>query len=69
MSSPTTPSILQDSTGWKIKVRTAEMEADRSSKELEIARWRLVVLEEEQRQIEIEVSCPALTCRDPRTES
>lgn len=56
LSSPSTPSILQDSTGWKIKVRTAEMEADRSSKELEIARWRLVVLEEEQRQIEIEVS-------------
>jgi hypothetical protein len=42
--------------GWKSKARVAEMDADRSAKELEIARWRLAVLEEEQRTIELEVS-------------
>lgn len=55
--SSTTPSgVVHESTGWKVKVRTAEMDADRSGKELEIARWRLMVLEEDRITNEIEVS-------------
>lgn len=40
---------------WKARAKEAEMEADRNAKELEIARWRLSVLEEEQRTNEVEV--------------
>lgn len=54
-------SVVLESTGWKVKLRTAEMEADRSGKELEIARWRLVVLEEDRASNEIEVCIPALS--------
>ena len=56
-------SIVLESTGWKIKLRTAEMEADRSGKELEIARWRLVVLEEDRIANEIEVRLSLLLSR------
>lgn len=49
--------VVNESTGWKVKLRTAEMENDRSGKELEIARWRLVVLEEDRLREEIVVSC------------
>lgn len=46
--------------GWKGKLKQAEQDADRMGKELEIARWRLTVVEEEQRAAEREVrSCHA----------
>jgi len=41
---------------WKARAKEAEMEADRNAKELEIARWRLSVLEGDQQVNEIEVS-------------
>lgn len=41
--------------GWKGKLKQAELDADRMGKELEIARWRLAVVEEEQRTAEREV--------------
>jgi hypothetical protein len=56
MAATSDPSIVQDWTGWKMKMRAVEMDAERSAKELEIARWRLAVLEEEQRTAELEVS-------------
>lgn len=46
--------------GWKGKLKQAEQDADRMSKELEIARWRLVVVEEEQRAAEREVGAHSL---------
>ncbi|GAA5998149.1 hypothetical protein JCM5350_004107 [Sporobolomyces pararoseus] len=39
---------------WKARAKEAEVEADRNAKELEIARWRLSVLEGEQQANEIE---------------
>lgn len=48
--------VVVESAGWQIKLRTAEMEADRNRKELEIARWRLAVLEEDRLAAERDVS-------------
>lgn len=45
----------------KTKLRTAEIEADRIGKELEIARWRLTVLEEDRITNEVEVSLVQLS--------
>lgn len=56
--------------GWKGKLKQAELDADRMGKELEIARWRLAVVEEEQRAAEREVSvlrsiwCSRTFCAD-----
>ncbi|KAM0749577.1 hypothetical protein T439DRAFT_381884 [Meredithblackwellia eburnea MCA 4105] len=68
-TSPT--AVVNESTGWKIKLRTAEMEADRNGKELEIARWRLAVLEEERiaSEIENQEALAALANRAKRAEA
>lgn len=49
---------------WKARAKEAEMEAGRNAKELEIARWRLSVLEGEQQANEFEVSA-LLSFRSP----
>ena len=49
---------------WKARMRTAEMDADRAEKELEIARWRLAVLEEERIAGEVEVRSLFLSSRE-----
>ncbi|GAA6060328.1 hypothetical protein JCM10212_000425 [Sporobolomyces blumeae] len=60
-----------ESTDWKARAKNAEREADRNAKELEIARWRLVVLEEEQRTNEAEnqEALKALAARAMRAEA
>ncbi|GAA5992224.1 hypothetical protein JCM10908_001827 [Rhodotorula pacifica] len=57
--------------GWKGKLKQAELEADRMGKELEIARWRLAVVEEEQRAAERESqdALKALAARAMRAEA
>ncbi|GAA5948249.1 hypothetical protein JCM3765_001334 [Sporobolomyces pararoseus] len=56
---------------WKARAKEAEMEADRNAKELEIARWRLSVLEGEQQANEIEnqEALRALATRAMRAEA
>ncbi|KAI5475314.1 hypothetical protein MNV49_001616 [Pseudohyphozyma bogoriensis] len=63
--------VPTDLNGWKAKVKAIEMEADRSGKELEIARWRLAVLEEERISTEIEnqEALAALANRARRAEA
>ncbi|GJN93080.1 hypothetical protein Rhopal_006125-T1 [Rhodotorula paludigena] len=58
-------------TSWKNRLKQAEMDADRTAKELEIARWRLAVLEEEQRTMELEnqEALRALATRAMRAEA
>ncbi|GAA5927960.1 hypothetical protein JCM1841_005062 [Sporobolomyces salmonicolor] len=60
-----------DLPAWKAKLKAAEMEVDRTAKELEIARWRLAVLEEEQRASELEnqEALKALATRAMRAEA
>lgn len=53
---------------WKARMRTAEMDADRAEKELEIARWRLAVLEEERIAGEVEVRSLFLSSRRAVTD-
>lgn len=57
--------------GWKGKLKQAEQDADRMGKELEIARWRLTVVEEEQRAAEREnqEALKALAARAMRAEA
>ncbi|GAA5873853.1 hypothetical protein JCM3774_000702 [Rhodotorula dairenensis] len=57
--------------GWKGKLKQAELDADRMGKELEIARWRLAVVEEEQRAAERESqeALKALAARAMRAEA
>ncbi|KAK4704110.1 hypothetical protein P7C70_g2106, partial [Phenoliferia sp. Uapishka_3] len=64
-------SVVGESTGWKIKLRMAEIEADRNGKELEIARWRLAVLEEERvvTEVENQEALAALANRAKRAEA
>ncbi len=56
---------------WRVRLRQSEMEADRAGKELEIARWRLAVLEDEQRAQEAEnqAALRALATRAQRAEA
>ena len=56
---------------WRLRLRQSEMEADRAGKELEIARWRLAVLEDEQRAQEAEnqAALRALATRAQRAEA
>ncbi|PRQ72041.1 hypothetical protein AAT19DRAFT_9380 [Rhodotorula toruloides] len=57
--------------GWKNKLKQSEMECERTAKELEIARWRLTVLEEEQRASELDSqeALKALATRAMRAEA
>ncbi|KDE08137.1 hypothetical protein MVLG_01618 [Microbotryum lychnidis-dioicae p1A1 Lamole] len=52
--SNTDRSSLEWQEAFKSKVKAVEMDAERTAKELEIARWRLIVLEEEQHNLEVE---------------
>ncbi|GAA5900888.1 uncharacterized protein JCM6883_004686 [Sporobolomyces salmoneus] len=56
---------------WKARAKEAEMEAGRTAKELEIARWRLSVLEGEQQANEVEnqEALRALATRAMRAEA
>lgn len=53
-----------DATGWKAKLGRSQMEGDRTWKELEIARWRVKVLEDEKILTEISVRCLFRFSRD-----
>ncbi|BGP34754.1 hypothetical protein JCM10296v2_006576 [Rhodotorula toruloides] len=57
--------------GWKNKLKQSEIECERTAKELEIARWRLTVLEEEQRASELDSqeALKALATRAMRAEA
>ncbi|BGP27070.1 hypothetical protein JCM10295v2_006032 [Rhodotorula toruloides] len=57
--------------GWKNKLKQSEMECERTAKELEIAKWRLTVLEEEQRASELDSqeALKALATRAIRAEA
>ncbi|GAA5902354.1 hypothetical protein JCM8208_007267 [Rhodotorula glutinis] len=57
--------------GVKHRLRQAEMDADRTAKELEIARWKLAVLEDERKTAEIEnqEALRALATRAMRAEA
>lgn len=52
--------------GPKNRLKQAEMDADRTAKELEIARWKLVVLEDERKAAEVEVRPFGLRARRAR---
>ncbi|GAA5942929.1 uncharacterized protein JCM15063_006161 [Sporobolomyces koalae] len=66
-----TTDMSGDAAIWKARAREAEMDADRNAKELEIARWRLSVLEEEQRSNDNETqeALRALATRAMRAEA
>ncbi|BGP51034.1 hypothetical protein JCM10450v2_006960 [Rhodotorula kratochvilovae] len=57
--------------GMKTRLKQAELDADRTAKELEIARWKLAVLEDDQRAAEIEnqEALRALATRAMRAEA